>query len=192
MRFASLLLLTLLLLPAVASGQTSNDRLIAQALEDLGVSPDGRVIEAAVEEAFSQLYPRERYGSFRMNRTQARAIAYIAVLIAADGGRRGPSPVPIPTPGPYGCEEAVERTYDLVAEIPADPPGFGIFLTDDEKAAIRRMAPDIRRAAASCGCTGLADAALDLERLARNDGLVNRSDAMPLLERLRTQAVACR
>lgn len=191
MRFASLLFLTLLLLPATATGQTSNDRLIAQALEDLGVSPDGRVIEEAVEEAFSELYPRERYSSFRMNRTQARAIAYIAVLLAADG-RRGGLPDPRPDPRPYGCEEAVEQAYDLVAEIPRDGPGVGLFLDDDEKALIRRMAPDIRRAASGCGCTGLADAALDLERLARGTGLVNRSEALPLLDRLRARAAACR
>lgn len=177
----------LLLFAAPAIGQSANDRLISEALRAMDIAPSGWAIQDAVDEAFAELLPGERFNRYRINRTQARAIAYIAATIAAnyDVG-------PANDPPEYGdCSDAAEAAYDLVASIPPRGSGAGLFINDEEKEIIRDSAAEIRSMASSCGCFALADAALGLPNMVA-ETLPDRDDVVEALDDLRVAATSCR
>jgi Arc/MetJ family transcription regulator len=170
-----------------ASAQThrviqANDRLIAEALLGMGVSPDSPAVAAAVPRAFGELYPRERYDRHRLSAIQARAVAYTAVIIATEY-------VPATQPVPVGprCVDLVAAAYELAGEIPA---GGGLFLSGLEKSIVRRDAADIRRLAAACGCFAVADKALELTALA-SESMPSRSTVIQTITELRRLAARC-
>ncbi len=169
-----------------APGSRGNDRLIREALVGLGVRPGGATIESAVDAAFEALLPGEDYRRYRLNAVQARAIAWTAVLLAAEGAA-GPLPDPDP-PAPV-CYDVVQLVYDLAAAVP--PRAYGLFLTDEEKQAARPLSTEIRRAASACGCYALADAALELDGMLASGLNVGREDVVEHIAGMRALAAAC-
>ena len=198
-----LLLVALLALAAPASAQRTspsyNDRAVERAVEDMGV--DYRQVRDAAYRAFDELYPDQRWSNYRLNQTQARAVAYIAVewvmgppVPGGNGGGHGWPPDhggADPTYPNYGtCGDASARLYDLALAIPADR--FSLFLSDEEAGRVRSDLGMIGRMAAECGCRPLSDGALALVRDIAGTNMVDRSDVVEGIDRLRAQADACR
>lgn len=174
----------LLLITASALAQGANTRLIRDALVALNVSPNSEIIDDAVHQAFSELLPGESFRRYRLNRTQAQAIAYIATTIAASSVSSRP-------PAHHeSCASAITATYDLAAAIPPDGPQAGLFVSTDEKEIVRAGAQEIRSLAVACGCYTLADAALVLPTLV-DESLPDRDEVVATLDELRRIATAC-
>lgn len=200
-----LLLAALFALAAPASAQrpSYNDRVVERAVDDMGV--DYRQVRDAAHRAFSELYPDQLWNGYRLNETQARAVAYIAVEWVmgppVPGGGNGwpPDQGQYPPQGGgyppngngYGtCGDAGARLYDLVIAIPSN--AFALFLSGDEKARIVNDLGVIGRMASECGCRPLADGALDIVRSVNGTNMVDRSDTVEALDRLRVTADSCR
>lgn len=159
-----------------------NDRLIAEALAGMGVSPDAPALRGAVPRAFQEIYPRERYDRFRLSRTQARAVAYIAMIVALES----PHLVGPPPPVAY-CVDLTEASFELSAAIPSQG---GLFLTTAEKNTLRRASADIRRIAAQCGCFDVAEKALELNDFA-SQNMPDRRVVTQSIAELRRLAAHC-
>jgi len=169
-----------------AQSRTSsfNDHQIAQALAGLGVSPDAPIMRGAVPRAFRELYPDRRYDRFRLTPIQARAVAYVAMLLALEAPRMM-SPH---EPEVAYCQDLSEAAYELSAAFPRQG---GLFLGSDEITLLQRTANDIRRMASACGCYPVAELALELTDLAA-EHMPDRSAVTDHITALRQAAMECR
>ncbi len=202
MRPFLLLLVLAVAAPAYAQrfpSRNTNDRLIEQAVTDLGGDVRQRGMTEAIQRAFAELYPDAGTSSrFRLSETQARAIAYIALEYAPrpypGQGNGWPGNGNGGWPGQgnqYGqCRNVNERLYDLSIAIPEDR--FSLFLDDDEIARLRTDLTAIGRDAASCGCRSVSDSALALLRQVNGDSMPRRANVIQSLDNLRRQAESCR
>jgi hypothetical protein len=198
-RSIPLLLIFLIAAPALAqqtrpverSAAPQNDRLIMEALQGLGVSPDGAAIGLSIPRAFAALYPQELYHAYRLTPIQARAVAYVTMLMATDlppVPRRDREVVQPPPPGGGPCHEVHEAVYDLAGAVPASG---SLFLSGAEKEALQRHGPEIRRMAMACGMYDIADASLELAGYA-TESMPSRSDVTDVLAELRRLLAAYR
>ena len=184
------LLVILLFVGAAGAAQSqgwigqSNDRLMAEALRNLGVQTPFEVHRPHVMRAFSELYPQDRYDRYRLTPIQARAVAYTSLILAANN----PAPHPLPEyPNQRLIAELREAVYDLATAIPARG---GLFLSTDERGIIRQAAPEIGRMATVYGCLPLADAALELNDLAA-ESMPGREDTAEAIDRMRRIVTEC-
>lgn len=189
-RFLGILLLVGLTSAAQAQSQRawmgqSNDRLVVEALHGLGVHIPLEVYSPHVLRAFSELYPQERYDRYRLTPIQARAVAYISLLFAANSSVAHPYPPTHPEQGLLA--ELREAVYNLATAIPARG---SLFLSADERSIIRQAASEIGRIATIYGCLPLADAALELNELAA-ESMPNRDEAAGGIDQMRRIVAEC-
>jgi hypothetical protein len=151
--FLGAVVLLFLLMPAGASAQTGqvNQALMDDAVTLFGYDP-GRLTReqrGALTEARRQLLPNMDRG-YRLNLTQAIAIAYIG-LVMRETPRTPAPPAPLPLPV-RRCEAMAMLVYEL--------DDFDWTQTD----AIQLGLASVRREAARCGCNAVADAAAFLHQ----------------------------
>ncbi len=165
----------------------ANDRQVAAALMGLGVEVSMDIHGGLVYRAFEELYPHERYDRFRLSPMQARAVAYVSLILAVAPGR-DMYPVPHPVlPDHTFLAEVRSAVYDLAAAIPSRG---SLFLSDDERGLMQRGAIEIGRMASQYGCGPLETAALELNDLA-NESMPERSEATTRIDELRRVAAEC-
>jgi hypothetical protein len=138
------------------------------ALRDQGFRADrlSRAETRALEDAFRQLFPNQHPQRYRLNRTQADALVYIALLQPDERGRgRGG------VPGRASCDTAGLIVYELgdmlgdqYRDHPRGRPGTP--LTRDEQDELRSGARQIHQLALRCGNRALAEEADALAALA--------------------------
>jgi hypothetical protein len=169
----------------------ANDRLVEEALSDMGVDYRGDV-RRAVQDAFREIVPGASWTRYRLNRAQAHALAFTALgslgytWTAYPPGR--PRPQRPDYPGPYGCRNASEQLYELALYI---PNGSSLFLSSDEQARVHAGLTEVGREANACGCQQLADGALDALRELNETTLPGREDTIEALNELRRLAERC-
>ena len=190
--------------PAVSQQQqarTRNHAMVAQAAEAYGFDA-GRMTaaqERAIDDAWERLLPGEDSRTYRLNRTQAMAIAYVALVLQAQPGRGGWDEEGPARPGRPGrgrddggaMDAAIQTIYDLAGVIPHSTIN-GVFLSAPEKERIRRDAPEIQRLALRGSCTPLADEASRLSQATAGSAPADRRVVANLLERMKTAAQSCR
>jgi len=170
-----LLLWLALAAPVLAQHATANDDLIADALSGLGVDPDGPAWDA-VPEAYAEVYSQASYDAYRLRPLQARAVAYVAVLLAAgsepearpgrqrrESGRRGQS------------EPAAARARRLAAAalalVPVNDFGFGS-LDQDARSPVVAALAEAAGEAGGAACTRLGTALGNVANSVRSSGYV--------------------
>lgn len=214
---AALALALLLAAPALAQPQgqgqlrARNQTLVAQAAEAYGFT-SARFTpaqEQAIGDAWEQLLPGENQRAYRLNRTQALAIAYVALVLRASpgrggwddaseddddfGGRPGRPGGPGGPGGPGRAElrEAISVAFELAAAIPSETMSNGLFLTGPEIERIRSATPEIQRRAIAGGCTSLAGEASRLAQSVAGSTLPDRRVVATQIDRLENAARQC-
>lgn len=166
MRF--LLLAAAFGLATVAQAQDftrQNDSRVSAALSGLGLDLDGRAW-GAVPNAFEALYPNVNYDEWSLSGLQARAVAYIALLIAVDGDTAG---VAAPAPQPIDLR-AEARALASIALAQLGPP-----LPQAQREDVASHFVDAAGAAGEAGCSDLAANLASAARLVRSRGWVQNS-----------------
>lgn len=162
----------------------ANDRLMTEAVHNLGVQTPLDSFRPHVMRAFSELYPHDRYDRYRLTPIQARAVAYTSLILAANN----PARPPLPEYSNQGLiAELREAVYDLATAIPARG---SLFLSTDEREVVRHTVPEIGRMATVYGCLSLADAALELNDLAA-ESMPDREDIVEAINRMRRIVAEC-
>jgi len=164
-------------------GSTSayNSRLMDEVMREFGINPlrlRPRQIER-IDETRRILFPSLSPRIHRLNRTQAIAVIYTALVYprGTGGGRggrdgwddgygydddRGPDRPPYDRPGRGNrqCAELDQGIYELLNTVGGE--GQMIFLDDEEKERIRSTATRVQRAATDRGFRQVADRAADV------------------------------
>ncbi|CAN5875145.1 hypothetical protein BH23GEM7_BH23GEM7_23840 [soil metagenome] len=137
--------------------------LVEDALRSYGLRSDRltRAQERALEDTFSELYPDRDARRQRLNRTQATALVYMALV---HPGRRDAA---LPPGRPVGraCEMPARLVYELEDYFDAPRRGQPRYLRDREQQQLQTSARDIQRQARSCGDFRLTDEATALVRM---------------------------
>lgn len=164
---------------------TRNRTMLEEALREFGFTPSRlrRADVAAIDDALSTLVPgadRQRHG---LNRMQARAVVYMALVYprgaggdawndAWDGGPRVTAPRPRER---QACVDMEVRAYDLENAVAGtDARGAGLFLNAEERRRATTLTREVQSLALNCGARDVADRGSDLLRLL-GENLPNRS-----------------
>jgi hypothetical protein len=191
----SILTLSLLLVAAGSADAQpwrpgANDRLVEEALADMGVDYRGDV-RRAVQDALREIVPGAAWTRYRLNRAQAHALAFTALNELGytwtfyEPGRPRPQ-----RPGEhgYGCHAASEQLYELALYV---PNGSSLFLSSEEQSRVRAGLTEVGRDANACGCRELADGALEALRDLNETTMPGREDTIEAIGELRRMAEAC-
>jgi len=185
-------LLTALAAPAGAQPYrpSANDRMVEQAMDDMGADYRGPGMRRAVQDAFVQLVPGASWNRYRLNDAQAHAVAFTALGMLGYTWTTHPPGRPRPErPDQYGCRAATDQLYELALYV---PNGTSMFLSSEEQARVRAGLTEIGRQANACGCRPLADGALSILRGLSETTMPDRDDTLERLNELRDVAGACR
>jgi hypothetical protein len=126
----------------------------------------------ALEETHRDLFPDHDPRRQRLNRTQASALVYMALVhpLEAERGRGARAPG-------RGCESTALLVYDLGDLLTEHDRARSIFLSREEQQRLRDGAAEVQRAAVRCGNSRLADEASRLGVLA-SERMVERDRAL--------------
>jgi hypothetical protein len=157
--------------------------LVEDALRQHGMRPDrlGRAEERALGETFAALFPEADARWYRLNRTQAAALVYMAL---GQPGRSGESRR---TSRRAACESAAELVGELDDLFGAPRRGQSRLLLPAEQQRIRAQAREILRLSDACGERRLTDATIDLIDLV-SDQRAERERVARQVSRLRSLA----
>lgn len=162
-----LLLASTFALATVAHAQDftrQNDSRVSAALSGLGLDLDGRAW-GSVPYAFEALYPNETYDEWSLSGLQARAVAYVALLIAVDGDTAS---VPLPV-------APVDLPARARALASAALSQLGGSLSQGQRPAVADLFGDAAGAAGEAGCAQLANVLARAARQIRSAGSVYSS-----------------
>ena len=171
----------------------ANDRLVEEALADMGVDYRGADVRRAVQDAFREIVPGASWTRYRLNRAQAHALAFTALgelgytWTAYPPGRPRPQRSGDHGYG-YGCRAASDQLYELALFV---PNGSSLFLSTEEQARVRAGLTEVGREANACGCRELADGALEALRELNETTMPGREDTIRSLNQLRRMAEEC-
>lgn len=194
-----------------------NRVLIDEAARELGVRPSRLTTRqvSALEAAFPRLFPTENPRRYTLNRSQATALVYLALVHprgtrgpgwddrdrdrydewdrdrGRDGGwddeRPGGSRSALTR---RECQEITTRAYEAANVIDAE--GSSLFLDSGEKEQVRTLLREVQRIAASRGETAVADRAGAIIAGA-NQSLPSKRDLRPRAQALKSAVnQACR
>lgn len=181
---------------------TGNEQLIQNAVRRYGYRPN-RLSDAqvhAINRAWVELLgPGSRRAP--LNRAQATAIVYLALVEPREGGYPGRETVDdydrpddgygrpadgYGRPGGWGaeCGQMEADAYRLGNLVSAPQNGGGLFVTDPERGRARALARQIQERAVQCRATGVASRASEV--LAElYDGLPRRTDVARRVDALK-------
>ncbi|HEX2201907.1 MAG TPA: hypothetical protein VHG91_01350 [Longimicrobium sp.] len=150
--------------PATNTLRAANQALIDQALRQAGFRPGWLTPrqQDALDDAWADLLPEASPRRYRLNRAQATALVYLALVHDDDHYDDRPGPG-YPGPGHPGgdrareCREMDQRAYALGNIVDAE--GASFFLTPQEKDRVRSLAQELQRTAVSRGDRAVADRA---------------------------------
>jgi hypothetical protein len=168
----------------------ANDRLVEEALSEMGVDYRGDV-RRAVQDAFRDIVPGAAWTRYRLNRPQAHALAFTALGMLGYEWTAYPPGRPRPQrPGEYGygCRAASEQLYEMALYV---PNGSSLFLSSEEQARVRAGLTEVGREANACGCRQLADGALNALRELNETTMPGREDTIEAINELRRIAENC-
>lgn len=166
-----------------------NQELLDQALRDAGFSPRRlrQQDRDALEAAWARLLPEANPRRYQLNRYQAAALVYVALVLPRGGGRGGwngddrggwndgrggyqddrddrDDYDDRDTRGGRGgaqCRDLQTRVYDVINQVYGND-GRSLFLSASEKQQVRASAMGVQRTAADLGYRGVADRATDV------------------------------
>lgn len=169
-----------------------NQGMIDRAVESYGFDPRRltRAQQADLDEAWELLLPGESPTAYRLNPTQALALAYVGLVLRQqpDDGDRPRRPRD--DDRGYGqCRATVDAVFALAQNSPLSQSN-NAQLTTDEVAATRRAVLEVQRLNVECGCEPLASATSDLARYL-NATRVYRSVVAPRVTNLPDVVQAC-
>ncbi len=135
--------------------------MVEDALRSFGYRPEllTRAEERALENTYFELFPDADPRRTRLNRSQATALVYIALV---HSNRRDTSS---PWRGRQSCEVAARRVYELEDFFTIPGRGQPRYLRRIEQEPLLEEAREIQRLARSCGEYELVDHASDLVSL---------------------------
>lgn len=172
-----------------------NQGMIDRAVESYGFDPRRltRAQQADLDEAWELLLPGESPTAYRLNATQALALAYVGLVLRQQpgdaGGDRPRRPRGEDDRGYGQCRAAVDAVFALAQNSPLSQSN-NAQLTTDEVAATRRAVLEVQRLNVECGCEPLASATSDLARYL-NATRVYRSVVAPRVTNLPDVVQAC-
>lgn len=145
----------------VSGRELARNPLVAEALRSHGLRPERltRAQERALEQTHSELFPEGVGLRHRLNRTQATALVYMALVHPARRDQAGN------WPRRPACERAADRVFELEELFDAPGRGQPRFLRRDEQEALVDEARGIERLARGCGEHRLAEEASQLVSL---------------------------
>jgi hypothetical protein len=159
---------------AHAQNQTrQNDSRVGTALSGLGVDLDGRAW-GAVPAAFEALYPKEPYDDWSLSGLQARAVAYVALLIAVDGDTAG---VVLPM-------QPVDLRAEARALASIALSQLGGIVPDNQRREVSDHFANAAGAAGRADCSVLATHLAYAARQVRSPGWVSNSTLRTIAERI--------
>jgi hypothetical protein len=157
--------------PQGPSRRGGNQSMIDAAVESYGFNPRRLTAsqEEALDAAWERLLPGEARATYRLNSTQALAMAYVGLVLRQqpDGDRRPPRR------GDGGdgrdergavCRPLIDAVFTLAGSSPV-LQNTGMSLSAEEITATRRSALAIQQQAVECGCPAVASAAAEIGRL---------------------------
>lgn len=172
---------------------TRNRQLLEDALREFGFRPDRlrRADVQAIDRTLAELVPgadRQRYG---LNRTQAQAVIYMALVHRRGGGGGGWNDAwddddRYPSRGGYpACRDMEVRAYDLDNAVAGTNDwGAGMFLDQDERRRARELTREVQTLALQCGARGVADRSSELLRLL-GENLPNRGQVVRRIDAIK-------
>lgn len=139
-------------------GDVYNHQVIDRAVRAFGMDPGrlSRRDQRAIDEAWTELFGHGRRQ--RLNRAQATAIVYLALVHPYGDTRPVPPPVR-DVPSYRDCVEMERDVYRLGNLVAAPERGSGLFVTGPERTEARRLAQRIQETAVECRQTEVADRA---------------------------------
>jgi hypothetical protein len=171
----------------------ANDRLVEEALDDMGVDYRGADVRRAVQDAFREIVPGASWTRYRLNRAQAHALAFTALGELGYTWTANPPGRPRPHrpgfPGGYGCRDASEQLYELALYLPRRT---SMFLSSEEQDHVRSALSSVGRNANDCGCRQLADAVLGVLNKLNDTTMPDRDDTLADVNALREMSEQCR
>lgn len=193
--------------PTVSNVREANQALIDQAVRRAGFRP-GRLTPGqvdAIEDAWADLLPEANPRRYRLNRAQAAALVYLALVEGDDrygrpgsGGRYDDDRYdddryddrPGSGPGfPGGgdrlraCREMDERAFEIGNIV--DTGGVTFFLDPQEKERVRNLAREVQRTAVARGDRAVADRAGDVISSV-SEALPHKNDVRPRVQALKS------
>jgi hypothetical protein len=156
---AILTLASLATVPAAIPAQQRGASHIDEAIRYYGHNPARLrpAQRAAIDQAIDELFPDSRRRRQALNRSQATAAVYMALVFPTERG--GPGRVVGPPPRRDACTRVERLAYDMENVLNG---GSSLFVGDHEKRQIRSLAVEAQRGAVDCRNHAAADIAGDV------------------------------